>query len=129
MKSLIISSHTAHSTKVGRIASPLMLAATVLLSLAGCGGHVNSIKDLMADPASYDGKTVQVDGEVKSNVGALGMGAYQLDDGTGTITVITTSGGAPREGARVRSEGKFRSAFTLGDQSAAVIMEESREAR
>jgi hypothetical protein len=106
-----------------------ILAVAVLLFVASCGGNATAIKDLMADPASYDGKTVQVRGEVKSNVGALGLGAYQLDDGTGTIMVVTTSGGAPREGAKVDCQGKFRSGFTLGDQSAAVIMEESRKLR
>ena len=64
-----------------------------------------------------------------SNVGALGFGAYQVDDGTGTITVVTTTGGAPKEGAKIALEGTFRSGFTLGDVSAAVIMEENRKMR
>ncbi|HWN81443.1 MAG TPA: hypothetical protein VNM87_05065 [Candidatus Udaeobacter sp.] len=111
------------------VASALVLAMAVLLSLASCSSHVTSIKDLMTDPGSFEGKTVQVNGEVTSNVGALGLGAYQVDDGTGTITVVTTKGGAPKEGAKVALEGKFRSGFTLGDKSAAVIMEESRKLR
>jgi hypothetical protein len=106
----------------------IVLATGILLSLTSCG-HGTSIKDLMADPSSYDGKTVQIEGNVTMNVGALGIGAYQVDDGTGTITVVTTSGGAPQEGAKVAVEGKFRSGFTLGDMSGAVIMEENRKTR
>ena len=127
MKSHIVSNAISANRRL--VGSVLVLATTALLSLSGCGGNATSIKDLMSDPASYDGKTVQVDGQVKSNIGALGFGAYQVDDGTGTITVVTTSGGAPQEGAKVAVEGKFRSGFTIGDQSAVVIMEESRKTR
>jgi len=122
-------SHNVTSTKRNRVASTLVLATAALLSLTSCSNHATSIKTLMTDPSSYDGKTVQVEGNVTSNVGALGMGAYQVDDGTGTITVVTTSGGAPLEGAKVAVEGKFRSGFTLGDKSGAVIMEQSRKVR
>jgi DNA/RNA endonuclease YhcR with UshA esterase domain len=128
MKSHVISLN-AISTERIRVASTLVLATAALLSLASCSGHVTSIKDLMTDPSSYDGKPVQVEGTVTSNVGALGFGAYQVDDGTGTITVVTTTGGAPKEGAKVAIEGKFRSGFTLGDKSAAVIMEDNRKLR
>ena len=128
MKTHVIS-HSATSTERNRVASTLVLATAALLSLASCSSNVTSIKTLMSDPSSYDGKTVQVEGNVTSNVGALGMGAYQVDDGTGTITVVTTSGGAPLEGAKVTLEGTFRSGFTLGDKSAAVILEESRKVR
>jgi hypothetical protein len=56
----------------------------------------------------------------------MGYGAYQIDDGTGTLTVVSQQGGAPREGAKVGVEGEFRSAFTLGDKTAAVLMESKR---
>jgi len=128
MQSNIISPK-AISTEWHRVAPAIVLATTLLLSLTSCGSHTTSIKDLMTDPSSYDGKSVQIQGNVTSNVGALGLGAYQVDDGTGTITVVTTTGGAPREGAKVAIEGKFRSGFTLGDKSAAVIMEENRKLR
>lgn len=128
MKTHVIS-YRAISTEQNRVAQTLVLALAALLSLTSCSSHVTSIKTLMSDPSSYDGKSVQVEGAVTSNVGALGLGAYQVDDGTGTITVVTTTGGAPREGTKVAIEGKFRSGFTLGDKSAAVIMEENRQLR
>lgn len=104
----------------------LALAALVA-ALAGCAGsRTVTVKDLLDDPSQYNGKTVQVKGEVKENLGVLGYGAYRLDDGTGTITVVTKEGGAPREGAHVKVQGKFRSAFTLGTRNAAVIMESRR---
>jgi hypothetical protein len=55
-----------------------------------------------------------------------GYGAYRLDDGTANILVVTREGGAPREGAEVGVEGTFRSAFTIGTETAAVIQEDRR---
>jgi len=98
-----------------------------LFALAMACPGTKSIKELLDDPGRYDGKTVRIAGEVKSSIGALGFGAYQVDDGTGTLAVVSESGsGAPRTGARVGVEGEFRSAFTIGDRTAAVLMEKKR---
>ena len=108
-----------------------VLAVLALLALAvGCKGlgGTTSIKALLDDPGLYDKKTVRVAGDVGSSLGVLNYGAYQLDDGTGTITIVTQSNGAPRQGARVGVEGEFRSAYTLGASSAAVIIEAKRKA-
>ena len=40
--------------------------------------------------------------------------------------VVTKEGGAPRDGAKVGAEGEFRSAFTLGSRTAAVLIESRR---
>ena len=101
------------------------VVAIVCGILTGCKG-VTSVRDLLNDPGRYDGQTVRIVGDVQNAVGALGIGAYQLNDGTGTINVISKGGGAPRQGARVGVEGTFRSAFTFGTQSGAVLVEERR---
>lgn len=97
-----------------------------LVLLLGCPG-AKPIRELLDDPSRYDGKTVRIAGQVKEAAGALGYGAYQVDDGTGTLTVVSQGGGAPRVGARVGVEGRFRAAFTLGNQSLAVLMETRRK--
>ncbi len=101
-----------------------LVTAGVLL-LLGCPG-AKPIKELLDDPSRYDGKTVRIAGEVKEAAGVLGYGAYKIDDGTGTLTVVSQGGGAPRVGAKVGVEGTFRAAFTLGSQSLAVLMETRR---
>ena len=98
----------------------------LLLLAAGCKGGVTPIKTLLDDPGRYDHQTVRIAGTVGHSVGVLGYGAYQLDDGTGTLTVVTKEGGAPREGAKVGAAGEFRAAFTLGTQTAAVLVESQR---
>ncbi|HEY3216849.1 MAG TPA: hypothetical protein VGK93_10190 [Candidatus Eisenbacteria bacterium] len=104
----------------------LLVPALALFLAAGCKGSITEIKTLLDDPSRFDKQTVRVAGTVGSSVGVLGYGAYQVDDGTGTLTVVSKEGGAPREGARVGVEGEFRSAFTLGTQTAAVLVEKQR---
>lgn len=103
-----------------------LLFAGFVLALAACNTKTTSIKTLLADPGKYDGKTVRIAGEVGQSIGALGFGAYEVNDGTGTMPVVTQGGGAPTRGARVGIEGTFRAAYTLGTSSRAVIVEKKR---
>lgn len=103
--------------------------AAALLFAAGCKSDVTPIRTLLDDPAQYDGRVVRIAGEVTGSMGVLGFGAYQVDDGTGTLPVVSKEGGAPREGARVGVEGTFRAAFTFATETAAVIVEKSRTTR
>jgi hypothetical protein len=107
----------------------IALVAFALIALAGCKDGTVPISKLLDDPSQYDHKTVRVHGSVGRSVGVLGYGGYELSDGTGSITVVTEGGGAPREGATVGVEGEFRSGFTLGTQSLAVILEKQRVAQ
>jgi hypothetical protein len=107
----------------------LLLITASLLLLAGCKGEVTPIRSLLDDPGAYDGQTVQIVGTCTGGVGILGYGAYQVDDGTGKLLVVSERGGAPREGARVGVKGTFRSAFVLKTETVAALVEEKRYAR
>ena len=113
---------TAHGPR--RLA-PLAPVAGALLLLAGCAS-VTPIGRLLDDPSHYDGKSVRIEGEVKEAAGGLGMGAYRVQDNTGTLTVVSETGGSPRTGAKVRVKGIFQALFTLGSRSLAVLREQSR---
>ena len=104
---------------------PLVVAVSML---AGCAS-VTPIGELLDNTTKYDGKTVRVQGEVKEGAGGLGVGAYQLKDNTGQITVVSDRGSAPRKGAKVAVKGKFESLFSLGRAGVAVIREESRDSK
>jgi len=102
--------------------------AGALSVLAGCAS-ITPIGELLDNPSRYDGKTVRVEGEVKESAGGLGLGAYQVKDGTGTLTVVSEQGGPPRTGAKIGVKGKFQALLTLGSKSLAVLREESRSVR
>jgi hypothetical protein len=115
-------SNKAHpSSPVARI----VLLISVLM-LAGCAG-VTPIRDLLNDPSHYDGKTVRIKGEVLGSVGGLGVGAYEVKDETGRLTVVSEQESPPRSGAKVGVKGKFQALLSLGFKSLAVLREESRD--
>jgi hypothetical protein len=101
----------------------LLLAA---VAVTGCKDSTTPIKDILDDPARFQDEKVRIQGDVTSSVGVLGTGAYEVDDGTGRIVVVSKAGGVPREGARVGVEGVVRPGFTLGTQTLTVLMEERR---
>ena len=105
--------------------SPRLSLFAVLFLLAGCAS-VTPINQLLNDPSRYDGKTVRIKGQVKGAVGGLGMGAYEVKDNTGTLTVVSDKGDPPRTGATVGVKGKFQALLSLGFKSLAVLREESR---
>jgi hypothetical protein len=107
----------------------LFLVVALAVACAGCNEKTTPISTLLSDPARYDGKTVRIAGEVEESIGALGYGAYQVKDATGTLPVVSQGGGAPTRGAKVGVEGTFRAAYTLGTSSRAVIVEQRRVAR
>ena len=62
--------------------------AVLVCLLAGCAS-VTPIGDLLSNSSKYNGKTVRVKGDVTKSAGLVVAGAYQLKDGTGTLTVVT----------------------------------------
>lgn len=86
----------------------LILAST--LALTACPSET-TIGRLSADPGHYRDREVGIRGVVLNSFGALGVGAYELDDETGRIWVLTERG-VPPKGARVRTVGKFINGVT-----------------
>jgi hypothetical protein len=83
----------------------LLLAGLSLSTLACAGTTINHI---LAEPQHYTRKSeVTLKGDVVESMSLLGHGAYKLDDGTGSIWVISTQG-VPRRGARVKVHGRIR---------------------
>lgn len=111
------------------LARGLTWAATIALTMilvGGCKTDTTPIKTLLDDPGRFDGQVVRIAGDVTGSIGILSYGAYQVDDGTGALTVISKESGAPRQGARVGVEGEFKAAFTLKTETAAVLLEKRR---
>ncbi|HET9939726.1 MAG TPA: hypothetical protein VFR25_01355 [Candidatus Eisenbacteria bacterium] len=108
--------------------SAAILAAALLVSIAGCKG-ATPIHDILSNAAAQDGKTVRIAGKVENSAGAFGYAVYRVDDGTGKIDVVAKTGGAPAQGTEVGVEGTFRQAFTIGTDVVAVIEESKRSSR
>jgi hypothetical protein len=108
--------------KMGSLA---VAAAAVLL--VGCGSV--RIARINADPSRYQNRQVSVTGTVVNAVGLLGTGGYQVDDGTGTIAVISSTG-VPSRGSRVTVTGTVMSAgVVLGQPIGTAIRERHHRIR
>jgi len=119
--------------KYGR-ASVLGTLALLMLFLAAC--EEKRINEIMADPQRYSNREVGVVGNVVQSYSVLGKGAYQIDDGTGKLWVVSDKG-VPRKGARVGVKGKIRDGYDLGSlvklpeviSSGMVMVEAAHKAR
>ena len=111
----------------GLIPSAILVA--VLLT-AGCGARQVRIAELQDQPARYDNKTVRVSGTVTSSFGIplVAIQLYNVEDGSGEISVISMSGRAPGRGTRLEVEGKLGEVAVLGGRSIGLhLREESRK--
>ena len=117
----------------GRSALVLLLIAGFLIT-AAC--EQKSINQIRAEPSRYTHREVAIAGHVIQSMSVLGRGAYEVDDGTGRLWVISRSG-VPRKGARVIVKGTIRDAFNLETivrlpqpaTSVMVLMESEHRAR
>ena len=110
-------------------AAALALAAAGGLLAAGCT-HM-TVNRLLAEPNRYSNKDVTLHGDVVKSASVLGHGAYQLDDGTGKIWVVSLKG-VPRQGAKVKVTGRVRDVVDLGrliplppEVGSGLVMQES----
>jgi hypothetical protein len=110
--------------------SAAAIAASLGLGLAGCA--TKTINRIMAEPSRYNNRDVTIKGTVVKSVSVLGHGTYQIDDGTGTLWVVSKKG-VPRKGAHVKVTGKIRDVVDLGsvvhlppEVGSGLVMTESR---
>ena len=119
------------TTTTGKV---LALALVAAFALSGCA--TTTVAKLLAEPARYRNNDAKLSGDVTESVSLLGRGAYKLDDGTGTIWIVSLRG-VPRKGARVEVKGEVKdvvdigSIFKLPDEvgSGLVLVEDSHRAK
>jgi hypothetical protein len=102
-------------------ASIIFLACAVFLTACP---QQTSINQVNGDPARYRGKEILIVGTVTNSFGALGQGAYELNDETGKIWVLTQRG-APSKGARVGAVGRYINGVVWGGRNFGSALEET----
>lgn len=85
----------------------IIVAATLFAT--GCPERT-SIADIEANPSKYQNKEVAIAGTVRDSYGFsipgtnIGGGAYKVDDGTGSIWIVT-EGSVPSKGTQIGVKG------------------------
>ncbi len=107
----------------------LPVAAALLALLTACPSQT-SISKLKADPDRYMDKEVGIVGRVTDSYGVPFVGgAYELDDGTGRIWVVTQRG-VPSRGSRVGVKGRVYTGATFrGRNFGTALREEDRRVK
>lgn len=103
------------------LALTAFLACTIFLTACP---QQTTIGKLQNDPARYRNKEVALVGNVTNSFGALGYGAYELDDETGRVWVLTERG-VPAKGARIGTVGKFVNGVTWGGRKFGSAFQET----
>jgi hypothetical protein len=85
------------------------LVVIIGLLAAGCPDRT-SIRDIEANPSKYENKEVVVAGTVRDSYGVnipgtkIRGGAYKIDDGTGSIWIVTENA-VPTKGTQIGVKG------------------------
>ena len=101
----------------------------VLLSVAiltGCPQHT-TISKINSDPGRFQNKEVTIAGEVSQSFGALGNGMYQVNDGTGSLWVLSEGFGVPSKGAKVSVTGTLVQAATFAGVNYSTVLRETQK--
>jgi len=103
--------------------------AVVILSVlvaAGCAARGVRVAELKDQPTKYATKSVSVTGVVTSSWGIplMPFQLYNVDDGSGEITVLSRSGRTPARGTRVQVKGKVNELAVFGGRSLGLHLQE-----
>jgi hypothetical protein len=122
-----------------RLSRTLLITLLAASGLAAAGCAARSVNQIIANPSRYSDREVRVSGTVTDSYSLANRGAYQIDDGTGQLWVVSDRG-VPAKTARVTVTGTIRTGFSVGSlgdrlglppglRSGLVLVESSHKAR
>jgi len=103
----------------------LVLAAAgvaAYLLMGGTAERTTPIGSILRDLRKYDGQQVTVKGKVVARMSILTLRWYEVQDKTGSITVVTKRG-LPNRDEEVTVTGTVREVFNVGGYDKTVIVE------
>ena len=101
-------------------------ALIAVLLLTSCAAHSVRIADLKDRPGHYEARTIKLHGVVTRSwsLPIAPLQFYNVDDGSGEMTVLARSGHAPAKGTRVTVSGRLSDVASLGSRSIGLHLEE-----
>jgi hypothetical protein len=109
---------------------PLVVLAVLLVT--GCAARGVRVAELRDQPTKFADKDVRITGVVTSSWGIplAPFQLYNVDDGSGEITVLSRSGRTPARGTRVEVRGEIRELAVFGGRSVGLhLQEEERKVK
>jgi len=104
----------------------LAVAIVCAFGMSACAARGVRIAELKDQPAKYENKSVAVSGTVTQSWGIplVPFQLYNVDDGSGQITIVSSSSRTPTRGARVTVKGRVNEVAVLGGRSLGLHLEE-----
>ena len=99
----------------------------VFLLLSACTRTIQ-IKEIIDNPREYADRKVVVEGEVSGVFSLIVIKYFLVNDGTGEIGVVTERI-LPQKGQKIRVTGTVKEAFSLGDQTLTILVEDNPDQR
>jgi hypothetical protein len=115
---------TRNSSTFARIAAITLLVGGTLL-LAACPPR-ESIQSINRDPGRFRGREITVAGRVVNSFAVMGVGAFEIDDGTGRLWVISDKYGVPGRDAGIAVTGRIEQGLAFGGRNFATVLRETR---
>ncbi len=118
--------HLNPDIRWGKVAA-LAVVAAITVACASVPGRP-SVQQVRQQSGRFVDHSVTITGEVTSSWGVplVGFNVYQVNDGTGEITVVSTDRRVPNKGARVEVRGKVEDIAVLGGRPLGLHLREQR---
>ncbi len=113
-----------NSSTFARIAAITLLVGGTLL-LAACPPR-ERIESINRDPGRFRGREITVAGRVVNSFAVMGVGAFEIDDGTGRLWVISDKYGVPGRDAGIAVTGRIEQGLAFGGRNFATVLRETR---
>jgi hypothetical protein len=110
----------------------LSVALLSVFLISGCAARGVRIAQLKDMPTKYDNKSVSITGTVTNSWGIplVPFQFYNVDDGSGEITVLSQSGRVPAKGTRVQVKGRINEVAVFGGRSIGLhVREQDRKVK
>ena len=99
----------------------MLMVVPALVLLSGCASV--KIRQVLNNPARYQGRDVRLNGEVTRSTGLIVTGLYEIDDGTGKLSVLSNHT-IPRKGSNVTVTGRMQAGVSVLGQTVGTLLRE-----
>jgi len=94
--------------------------------LSACSHRV-SVESINRDPGRFHDQEITVAGRVANSFGVADAGAFELDDGTGRLWVLSDTHDLPSHNSSVTVTGKIEQELPFAGRNFVIILRETRK--
>lgn len=110
------------NVNINKLTKSLLVVCLLMIFCISCEIWTTKIGDISSHPREYAGKEVTISGEVTETFSMIFVKYFVLRDKSGEITVVTEKT-LPAKGEKLKVKGMVKEAFSLGSETALVVIE------